>query len=500
VSESDIVRETMPTEDIAEFAFRLHHGQAQAYRSTARIIVVLAGSQGGKTSFTPIWLDKEIAECGPGDYLAASATFDLLSLKLLPEMREHFVRRLGWEYKASARTIINEREGKRIILRSGENPESLESATANAVVLDEFGQRRVPRESFEAARRRLTLRRGRILITTTAYYTEGWLIDLINSAPASKGQVEVIQFPSYYNPRFSAAEWYEQKKFLPPWKFGMMFEGRITRPPAQILCDFRPWDRSITKPCEECKDCMHGRKCERTRFGQLVTPFEIPKDWDRIVGVDFGLVNTAIVWIAHNRHYIPGSLSTLHGGPQSEYYVYRASLGGGITQEEWARKSLEYKEPVAMWLGGAPSENNHRQSWQMGGVGMIEPLISGDVEARLDHLIGIIRQDRMAVFDHLADLRTQAHTYSREMDTGTNEPTDKINDKQKYHLIDAWGYGATAIPRKADVYEPPPQLSPDPRIAAIEALEAEHDERPDFDSDAASMLDDYAGGIDDFFE
>ena len=49
--------------------YRFHPGQWQAWNAERRHVVVLAGSQGGKTSFGPAWLHREIQTAGPGDYL-----------------------------------------------------------------------------------------------------------------------------------------------------------------------------------------------------------------------------------------------------------------------------------------------------------------------------------------------------------------------------------------------------------------------------------------------
>ena len=51
---------------------------------------MLAGTQSGKTSMAPIWLNREIVRKGPGDYLAVTATYPLLKLKLLPEFVRFF--------------------------------------------------------------------------------------------------------------------------------------------------------------------------------------------------------------------------------------------------------------------------------------------------------------------------------------------------------------------------------------------------------------------------
>src|SRR5690606_30690163 len=72
-----------------------HDGQMRAWTSTRRIVAMIAGSQGGKTSFGPWWLAREVETCGPGDYLAVTATFDLFKLKMLPETRTVFEDILG---------------------------------------------------------------------------------------------------------------------------------------------------------------------------------------------------------------------------------------------------------------------------------------------------------------------------------------------------------------------------------------------------------------------
>src|SRR5512139_2337207 len=72
-----------------------HPGQWRAWRSSRRFIAMLAGTQGGKTSFGPLWLYREIRARGPGDYLAVTATFPLLKLKMLPEFLRLFQHTLN---------------------------------------------------------------------------------------------------------------------------------------------------------------------------------------------------------------------------------------------------------------------------------------------------------------------------------------------------------------------------------------------------------------------
>src|SRR5258707_6472484 len=77
-----------------ELKFNFHPGQLCAWDSDKRFILVLAGTQGGKTSFGPVWLQREILRRGPGDYMVVTPTYPLLVKKALPEFLRLFKRQL----------------------------------------------------------------------------------------------------------------------------------------------------------------------------------------------------------------------------------------------------------------------------------------------------------------------------------------------------------------------------------------------------------------------
>ena len=66
-----------------KLTINLHPGQTRAWDSKARYTFIIAGTQSGKTSFLPMWLDREMRDSGPGDYIAVTATYDLFKLKFL---------------------------------------------------------------------------------------------------------------------------------------------------------------------------------------------------------------------------------------------------------------------------------------------------------------------------------------------------------------------------------------------------------------------------------
>lgn len=220
--------------------FYLHPGQTKAWRCESRIILVLAGTQGGKTTFGPLWLHREIQRTANGhndDYIAATSSYDLFKLKMLPEMKRYFCDCLGWAYNAGDKTIVSP-DGARIILRSAQAEGGLESSTAKAAWLDEWGQDCVSVEAWEAVQRRLSINQGRVLFTTTPYNL-GWLkVQVYDRWVGGDKDYAVIQFKSTDNPNFPMEEYNRAKRTLPYWKFEMFYNGVFTRPAGLIYTDY----------------------------------------------------------------------------------------------------------------------------------------------------------------------------------------------------------------------------------------------------------------------
>ena len=441
---------TLATRDGDKLRVLLHAGQRRAMESTARFLAVIAGFQGGKTCFGPWWLYNEIQRTRvageDNDYLAASATYDLLKLKMLPELVRVFCVELAiGEYLAGDGVIrLKADHQTRIIMRSGNVPQALESATARAAWCDEWGQDTVPIESWDALQRRLAVHQGRCLITTTPYNL-GWLkSQLYDRWKGGDPNYEVVQFRSCDNPAFPDHEYQRLKDTLPAWKFAMFCNGEFTRPAGLIYGDYIDSYRE------------HG--------GHMVKAFSIPQTWLRYVGVDFGAVNTALVWLAED----PAT---------HDLYAYRERHGGVLTGPEHAREALEYKEPVRLWLGGAASEDQQRMDWQLAGCPVIEPFIS-DVEGGIDRVIGLFRQRRLFLFDTLTGLRSELGTYSRELDAA-GEPTEKIAKKAAFHRLDSLRYVGSAFtldrpvnPEPEEIYDPRSPLGIRQRDAMAEVQES----------------------------
>lgn len=401
----------------------LHPGQTRAWESKARFVFMLAGTQGGKTSFGPLWLAREIARCGGGDYLAGTSSYDLYKLKQLPELRNYLEFTLGigryWAGERVMELSENLHPGRflatrqddpmwgRIILRSAQAVGGLEAATAKAAWLDEVGQDEFGLDAWEAVLRRLALHQGRVLGTTTIY-NAGWMkTEIYDRWRVGDPDIEVIQFSSTMNPAFPKAEFERARATMPAWKFAMFHLGEFAHPAGLIYSDF---DEEI----------------------QWIEPIKLRQSWPRYVGVDPGAVNTATMWIAED--------------PKKDiFYLYRETLEGGLSTAEHARRALRLAEGenVVIWKGGGPGEDQARMDWQAAGVSLGRPAVS-DVEAQIDRVIALFREKRLFIFNTLRGTRDELGTYARVLDE-RGQPTDKIKDKERFHRLDALRYAVQAF-------------------------------------------------------
>lgn len=406
----------------------LHPGQLRAMNSEKRFVFMLSGTQGGKTSLGPWWLAREIENRGPGDYLAVTANYDLFKLKMLPEMLKVFEQTLQiGRYHPSVKVLeirdpntgefwaekADDEMYARIILRSasagkGETGvRGLESTTAKGAWLDECGMDDFSIVAWEAVQRRLSIHQGRVLGTTTLY-NFGWVRTQIY-VPWQNGDpdIDVIRFDSIENPKFPIEEYERAKRVLPDWKFQMQYRGFFTRPAGQIYSDL---DESV----------------------HVVTPFDVPDHWPVLVGIDFGAVNTALLWISQE--------------PQSgKYYVFDESLEGEMSTKGHCRKAKDKaaNHRRVIWYGGAASEKQQRYDWQAEGINVQQPPIS-DVESGIDRVTELIKTDNLFFFRSCEKTISQVIEYSRKINA-LGDVTEEIKDKNTYHMADALRYAVSGI-------------------------------------------------------
>lgn len=438
-----------------QLTLNFHAGQWWTWEANTRWVCMLAGTQGGKTSFGPYWLYREINTHGAGDYLAVSATYDLFRLKMLPELLEVYEGILGiGRYWAGDKIIeiANPHTGQftakrstdrmyaRIILRSANAIGGLESATAKGSWLDECGQDRFSLEAFFAIRRRLSLYLARCLMTTTLYNL-GWLVQnflapaelharpeyltLPNGAEVSRiisppTQTTVIQFDSIASPAFATQEYLEAQNTLPAHLFLLFYRGRSAQPPGLIYDCFQPQTNTFT-------------------------PFTIPAEWPRYIGLDFGGVNTCALVAAAD--------------PAGNLYVYAEYLHGQRTAKEHTQAitTLAQTQALPIAVGGAKSEGQWRKEFASAGLPVAEPKIS-EVELGILKVYGRLKTHQLKISTDCVGLLDEIGRYRRELDP-KGQPTQTIKDKETFHRLDALRYLCVHLSQAAgqsNLIPPPP--------------------------------------------
>ena len=157
---------------------------------------------------------------------------------------------------------------------------------------------------------------------------------------------------------------------------------------------------------------------------KVIPDFPIPITWPRYRGVDYGAVNTAVIWLAED--------------PMTHVlYLYKEYLRGEMTTKQHVKEVQEHGEAEGTW-GGSPSETQQRWDWSDAGLAVQEPLIS-DVEAGIDRVNEAFKDHKLQVFQSCTGVIEEAGSYSRKLDD-SGLPTNEIKDKSSYHRLDALRY------------------------------------------------------------
>lgn len=398
-----------------------HEYQTQAWHAKTSVIALCAAWQSGKTVYLIEWLLREIQRCGPGDYGAFSSTYKLLNRKFLPELRKAFKRFA--EFRASDMQFVFTDEGSRkfwpnwngeptvIQLGYAENPDSLESATLKAVVWDEPGQRLVPEQSFLTVHSRLMVNRGRMCLASRPYEF-GWYQRLVQG---SDPDVTVIQFPSWanpVNPPKNDPYWQKLRDKLQDWQFSILYEGKFERPAGAIFDNF-DYNRHV------------------------IPQKEVPKEWDRVAGLDFGGINTAAICGAIEKRHLMPSRIVIH----ADYWPKQAR-----DEKDHANAVIGLSGRVPLAYGGSHQESGWRTAYTLVGLPIHEPLNSGSgsVEVRIQAIYSMLANGTLVIMEGCTDLIDQISNYTRKVEDGV--VIDEIDEKASFHLVDALGYLCVSNP------------------------------------------------------
>jgi len=385
----------------------LHEGQTRAWRSKAKYVAMISGTGSGKSFMGPIWLYREIQKHPDGSFLVVSPTYQMFQRIVLPMTKEFMDKATSGEYRAGERTYYLP-TGGRIYFGSADNPFTLEGVHVHAAWMDEAGQ--MKREAWDVVLRRVGFYNGRVLITTTPYNL-GWLkTEIYDRWKAGDSNYDVIQFPSIENPYYPREEFERAKETMPSWKFKMFYLGEFTKPEGLVYEDFNPQKH-------------------------IITPFEIPSDWKRIVGVDFGYNNpTAAVWLAINSDGV--------------IYVYREYYERNKLPEESGRDILSLSEGETIdALYCDPSNPAAIEQYRR--MGLPAKPADNAVREGIEKVISELKTNSLFVFRGLNNLLDEIENYQWRVynDSLMDEPV-----KDYDHAVDALRY-AIATHKKRGVIE-----------------------------------------------
>jgi len=428
----------------------LHVGQLAAFSSIRRIVAIFAGWQSGKTVIGPWWLIREIQRRGPGDYAVIGPDYPMILNKAKPEMAKAFAglyHSSGNEWvltKAGELAIFGAEQSSRtrILFRHAQAPEAIEAFTLKGLWIDEPGQ--IADAVWRAIKPRCMVHRARMLLTARPYEHNWYVRDIwdpvmttrriapyvyeVSRRADAPDDIEVINFDSETNPQSDPEFIAGERSGMPEAEYMMRYMGIPLRPAGAVY------------------DCFDTRV--------HVVEMQIPVEWPRYLGVDFGPDNMAFVKIAAERV----SLGNGKWGPMTGNYVAYGELHGGkLTAEEHIARVTHGEPNEFTAYGGAKStEDGWRGLYTRAGLTIQEPS-ERLVEVGIQYVYRLIKEGRFKVTNECPKLINDLVTYSYKLDDQGNS-TGKLDpsDKAKFHLADALRYIAKALYTIAIYDDPEP--------------------------------------------
>lgn len=182
-----------------------------------------------------------------------------------------------------------------------------------------------------------------------------------------------------------------------------------------------------------------------------VVAFEPPALWPRIVGVDPFGAYIAAVWLAVD----------IQAGIVNVYREYYQPFGATTPGHVDGVLHQSQGETIFAWIGGGPSERQARADWTGAGIPLLEPPF-GDVWAGIDRVYQLLKEFKLVIHDSCPNLLSEIGSYSRKLKDG--EPTENIEDKEKFHCLDSLRYAIAWLTEPGDetrVVYAPVRIGPD---------------------------------------
>jgi Terminase large subunit, T4likevirus-type, N-terminal/Terminase RNaseH-like domain len=221
--------------------FKASPGQEVLWKSDKRLLLGVAGAQGGKTSFGCIWLLREIQRFYGRNYnyVVVCPTYKVMNQSVIPTFLQVCVG-LNGQYNKQENTY-SLGDGGKVFFRSATDPDSvIGTPNVKAGYIDECGK--VPRAAYYAVVERCARLQGRILLTTTPYALNWVVKDIIFPFDRKeRDDITYVRWRSVDNPTYPKEEYERLRHELPSRIFRMRYEGYHDKAEGLI---FEDWDDS----------------------------------------------------------------------------------------------------------------------------------------------------------------------------------------------------------------------------------------------------------------
>ena len=154
--------------------------------------------------------------------------------------------------------------------------------------------------------------------------------------------------------------------------------------------------------------------------------------WPRFVGIDPFGAYIASVWLAWDSRT----------NVLNVYREYYEPFGKTTANHVGDILERSQGETIFAWAGGGPSERQARADFMGAGIPLLAPPVT-EVWAGIDRVIQLMREFKLVIHDSCPQLISEIGGYRRKMKDGN--PTEAIEDKDTFHLLDALRYIVTYL-------------------------------------------------------
>ena len=158
--------------------------------------------------------------------------------------------------------------------------------------------------------------------------------------------------------------------------------------------------------------------------------FNIPAEWMRYSGHDFGSANPAALFAAQN--------------PAGDIFLfaeYAPVVGKSTFQNVEAFKEIAAGQTILARVGGSHQEEETRQGYTTQGWPIAEPFITS-VKAQIDRVKGKMEKNKIYIFPDLYQVLGQVNSCMWKLDE-MGQPTNDVKDEKRWHLLAALRYLCT---------------------------------------------------------